>query len=104
MRLHKYIDGQRVQRFPSIINLFIERMQENWKGMFFGIMLIVYAITSIFGFFIPFDNMSFSIFMGIVILFLITSAIIHAINQVRIPIRDMERSKKEFMKWWDNNV
>ena len=104
MRLYKYIDGQIVQRFPVVINLFIERMQENWQGMFFGIMLIVYAIVSIVGLFIPFDNITFSIFMGIIVLILITSAIFHAINQVKIPLRDMERSKREFLDFCNKNT
>jgi len=103
MRLHKYIDGQRVQRFNPIINLYLERMGENWQGMFLGLMLPIFAITFIVGLFVPVENIPYTIFMGIIILILFISYIFHGAKQISLLKEDMKRSEKEFLNFCDKN-
>ncbi len=103
MRLHKYIDGQKVQRFPSIINLYIERIQENWQGMFMGLMLPIFAITFIIGLFVPVENIHYTIFMGIIILLLLISSFFHGAKQISVLKQYMLRSEREFLKFCDKN-
>ncbi len=47
MKRYKYIDGVKTVKYP-VLELYLERMNENWESKVFGITFPIYGILMIF--------------------------------------------------------